>query len=68
MTGLTLTDPRRSELLAAAHILQALIKAADEHDPDFYGLLNLALAEDQLNANEVLVSLDWAASAVHKVH
>jgi len=68
MTGLTLTDPRRSELLAGAHVVQALIKAADEHDPDFYGLLHLALAEDQLNANEVLVGLVWAASANHRVH
>ena len=68
MTGLTLTDPRRAELLAAAHVVQALIKAADEHEPDLYGLLNLALVEDQLNANEVLVGLVWAASAKHRAH
>ncbi len=65
MIGLTLTDPRRSELLAAAHVVQALIKAADQHEPDFFGLLNLALAEDQFNANDVLVGLVWAASAEH---
>ena len=68
MTGLTLTDPRRAELLAAAHVVQALIKAADEHDPEFYWLLNLALAEDQLDANEVLVRLVWAESTGHKGH
>ncbi len=68
MTGIRTKDPEQYQLLAAAHAVQGLIEAADERDPDFYGLLDLAFTDKQLNANEVFVGLVWAASAKHRAH
>ena len=68
MTGIRTKDPEQYQLLAAAHAVQGLIEAADERDPDFYGLLDLALTSNQLNANEVFVDLVLMASANHRVH
>jgi len=48
--------------------LQMLVSAADEHDPDFSGLLDSALAQDQLDANEALAGLVWMASTEHRAH
>ena len=42
--------------------------AADEHDPDFYGLLDLAMTQRQVDAFDALRGLVWMASAEHKVH
>lgn len=59
MAGIQLTEQRRSQLL------EQLLSQQGQRPRIQSGA---ELAEDQLNANEVLVGLVWAASAEHKVH
>ena len=56
------------EAVELALRLQTLVNASDMYDPDFSGLLDLALAQGQVDANVVLGGLVLAASAEYRVH